>query len=148
MLGPEKQILAEYVADGRVKLVYWPMLDLGPNSENAAAGAFCAGEQQPMEFWRYYETMFENQLDLYLARRGYFVEAAVEQGLDQAAFEACYDGDEVRTLLKTLDQSRRDRGIFNRPTFDIASATSDGQRIIGTQPFETFATAIDAQMIE
>lgn len=148
MLGPEKQILADYVSAGYAKLVYWPMLDLGDNSENAAAGTFCAGEQDPLAFWRYHDMMFEDQFSLYMAGRDHFVEAAVALGLDQAAFESCYDGDDVRTLLQTLDQNRRERGIFNRPTIDIAAATSDGQRIIGSQSYETFAAAIEAQLSE
>lgn len=30
-------------------------------------------------------------------------------------------------------------GIFNRPTFDL-----NGQRLIGAQPYDTFAAAIDS----
>src|SRR5690606_6724989 len=117
--------------------VYWPMLDLGPNSENAATAAFCAGEQDPALFWAVHHALFEDQRSVYLARRDYFVEAAVAQGVDGTAFEACYDGDEMRALLAELAESRCDAGVTQRPSFDV-----NGQRLLGSQPYETFAGVI------
>ena len=60
-------------------------------------------------------------------------------GLDATAFAACYDGATVREQLAALDAARREAGIFNRPTFDL-----NGQRLIGAQPYQAFAAAIDA----
>jgi protein-disulfide isomerase len=141
VLGAEPEIVANHVLSGQVKLVYWPMLDLGPNSENAAAAAFCAGEQDPALFWAVHHALFEDQRSVYLARRDYFVDTAVAQGADRQAFEECYDGDETRTLLAELDATRRDAGVTQRPTFDL-----NGQRILGSQPYETFAEAIAIQL--
>ncbi len=141
MLGAEQEIVANEVAAGRVKLVYWPMLDLGPNSENAAAAAFCAGEQDPALFWEAHHTLFQDQMHLYLARRDYFVETAAGLGLDTVAFEACYDGDETRALLEQLDAARREAGVTQRPTFDV-----NGQRLLGSQPYEAFAGLIASQL--
>ena len=137
MLGAERDIVANHVAAGQVKMVYWPMLDLGPNSTNAAAAAFCAGEQDPALFWAYHHTLFENQRDVYLARRDYFVETAAALELDTDLFEACYDGDDVRALLEQLDDERRDAGVTQRPTFDV-----NGQRLLGAQSYEIFAEVI------
>lgn len=141
MLGAERDLIANEVAAGQVKLVYWPMLDLGPNSENAAAAAFCAGEQDPTRFWEYHHTLFEEQRSVYLAQRGFFVEMAAAMGLEGDAFEACYDGDAMRTLLAELDEARREAGVSQRPTFDLTSAAGN-QRLFGAQPYETFAAAI------
>lgn len=137
MLGAEREIVANHVQTGQVKLVYWPMLDLGPNSENAAAAAFCAGEQDPAKFWEAHHALFDGQRSVYLARRDYFVALATGLGLDVAAFEACYDGDEMRATLAQLDSARRDVGVTQRPTFDL-----NGQRVLGAQPYETFAGII------
>ena len=141
MLGAEQEIVANEVAGWRVKLVYWPMLDLGPNSENAAATAFCAGEQDPALFWEAHHTLFQDQMHLYLARRDYFVETAAGLGLDMAAFEACYDGEAMRELLTQLDATRREAGVRQRPTFDV-----NGQRLLGAQPYEAFAGLIASQL--
>lgn len=141
MLGAERDIVANHVSTGQVKMVYWPMLDLGPNSTNAAAAAFCAGEQDPALFWDYHHALFENQRSIYLAQRDFFVDTATGLGLDAAAFEACYDGDDVRTLLDQLDDARRDAGITQRPTFDL-----NGRRLLGAQPYETFAEVITGSL--
>jgi protein-disulfide isomerase len=141
VLDAERDIIANHVLSGQVKLVYWPMLDLGPNSENAAVAAFCAGEQDPAQFWAYHDTLFENQGSVYLARRDFFVDTAVALGLDTAAFERCYDGDVTRALVTALDVARREAGVTQRPTFDV-----NGQRLVGAQPYETFAEAIQSQI--
>ena len=138
MLGAERDIVANHVLNGQVRLIYWPMLDLGPNSENAAVAAFCAGEQDPAHFWAYHDTLFENQGSVYLAGRDFFLETAAGLGLDGAAFEACYDGDETRALVNELDEARRAVGVRQRPTFDV-----NGQILLGAQPYETFQAAIE-----
>lgn len=141
MLGAERDIIANHVLAGQVKLVYWPMLDLGPNSENAAVAAFCAGEQDPAQFWAYHDALFEDQGSVYLARRGFFVDLAAELGLDGPAFETCYDGDATRALLEELDNARREAGVSQRPTFDV-----NGLRLAGSQSYEIFAEVIAAQL--
>ena len=141
MLGAEQDIITNHVATGEVRLIYWPMLDLGPNSENAAVAAFCAGEQDPSHFWAYHDTLFENQGSVYLAGRDFFMGVASELGLDGPAFEACYDGEAMRTLLRDLDAARREVDVRQRPTFDI-----NGQRLVGSQPYGTFAEVIATQL--
>lgn len=137
-MSAQQKIIANEVAAGQVRLIYWPMLDLGPNSENAAVTAFCAGEQDSAKFWEAHNLLFENQMHLYLARRGYFMETAAQLGLDTTEFEACYDSQATRDLLAELDASRREAGVTQRPTFDV-----NGQRVLGAQPYETFAELID-----
>ena len=141
MLGAERDIVTNHVLAGQVKMVYWPMLDLGPNSENAAVAAFCAGEQDPAQFWAYHDTLFENQGSVYVAMRQFFVDTAADLGLDEAAFEACYDGEDTRLLVRQLDSARREAGVRQRPTFDV-----NGERLAGSQPYETFAEVIASQL--
>ena len=141
MLGAEQDIVANHVLAGQVRMVYWPMLDLGPNSENAAVAAFCAGEQDPAQFWEYHDTLFENQRDVYLAGRDYFVGTAAALGLDGPTFETCYDGDATRALVAQLDAARREAGVRQRPTFEI-----NGERLVGAQPYETFAEVIASEL--
>ena len=143
MLGAEREIKAHEVAAGQVRLVFWPILDLGPNSLNAATTAFCAGEQAPAKFWAAHDALFERQGDVYGADRAFFLALADELQLDAATFAACYDGQATRDLLAELDAARRGDGIRQRPSFALVSAT-DSQRLIGAQPYETFAEAIAA----
>lgn len=141
MLGAEKEIINTYVETGQVKLVFWPITDYGARSVNAATAAHCAGEQNSDAFWAYHDRLFENFGQTYSGDRTYFVETAVGIGLDQAQFEACYDGDDVRATVNRLNNERQTLGIFNRPTFDI-----NGQMIVGAQPFSVFAQAITAAL--
>lgn len=141
MLGAERDIIANHVVSGEVRLVFWPVLDLGPNSLNAATTAFCAGEQDPAQFWAAHNLLFANQGEIYSANRDTFVNIAAELGLDADAFAACYDGDAVRAQLADLDAARRRQGVNQRPTFVLVSDAGT-QRLIGAQPYDTFAAAI------
>jgi protein-disulfide isomerase len=143
VLGAERQIIADYVNSGRVRLVFWPILDLGRNSVNAAVTAFCAGEQDPAAFWAAHDTLFAQQAEIYGADRDTFLALATNLGLDGPTFEACYDGDTVRAQLAALDDARRRQGITQRPTFDLVTA-DETQRLFGAQPYDSFAAAIDA----
>ena len=139
MLGTEPDIIANYVETGRVKLVFWPVLNHGDPSVYSTLTAECMGQQDPDLFWAAHEYLFENQADLWRADRDYYVETAVSLGADQVAFEACYDGsDGIATILE-LDTIRRQRGIFSQPIFDI-----NGEVFVGAQPYEDFAAVFEA----
>lgn len=139
MLGTEPDIIANYVATGRVKLVFWPVLNHGNPSVYATLTAECVGQQNPDLFWVMHKYLFENQADLWQADRDYYVDAAVANGADQATFEACYDGADGLATVMELDAIRRDRGILSQPIFDI-----NGEIFVGAQPYESFAAVFDA----
>jgi protein-disulfide isomerase len=139
VLGTEPDIIANYVETGRVKLVFWPVLNHGDPSVYSTLTAECMGQQDPDLFWVAHEYLFENQADLRRADREYYVNTAVSLGADQAQFEACYDGpDGIATVLE-LDNIRRQRGIFSQPIFDI-----NGEVFVGAQPYDSFAAVFDA----
>lgn len=139
MRGTEPDIIANYVETGRVKLVFWPVLNHGNPSLYATLTAECVGQQDPNLFWAVHEFLFENQADLWQADRDYYVNTAVALGADQATFEACYDGPDGLATIMALDATRRDRGIFSQPIFDI-----NGEIFVGAQPYESFAAVFDA----
>jgi len=109
------------------------MLDHGQSSVNAHAAADCIGRQDVDAFWAVHDDFYENQGQLFGAGRDFFVQTAVNAGLDQAAFEACYDSGDVHARVQNLDTQRREMGIFSRPSFDI-----NGQLLVGSQPFSVF----------
>ena len=55
----DPKIQQDYVADGRVKLVFQPVALIGEESIWAAEAAECANEQG--KFWDYHDKLFENQ---------------------------------------------------------------------------------------
>jgi predicted DsbA family dithiol-disulfide isomerase len=109
------------------------MLDHGQSSVNAHAAADCIGRQDVDAFWTVHDDFYENQGQLFGAGRDFFVQTAVNAGLDQVAFETCYDSGDAHTRVQNLDARRREMGIFNRPSFDI-----NGQLLVGSQPFSVF----------
>jgi protein-disulfide isomerase len=139
VLGTEPDIIANYVATGRVKLVFWPVLNHGNPSVYATLTAECVGQQSPDLFWVVHKYLFENQNDLWQANRDYYVNTAVAVGADQATFEACYDGEDGLATVMELDAIRRDRAVFSQPIFDI-----NGEIFVGAQPYESFAAVFDA----
>lgn len=141
MLGPELQIIDNYVNSGQVRIVFWPMLDHGNASLNAHAAADCVGRQNVDAFWQIHDHFFANQGDLWQADRDYFINAAGSVGVDQAAFEECLDNGTGNITVTELDSIRRGNDVFNRPTFDI-----NGQLLIGSQPFDVFAQFIEAAL--
>lgn len=133
MLGTEPEIIANDVASGRVRLVFWPMLDHGDASLNAHAAADCVGRQDAQAFWELHDRFFANQFELWNADRTYFVQAAVDVGVDQPTFESCYDSGQGHAAVTALDAQRRERGIFQRPSFDI-----NGELLVGAQSYDVF----------
>ena len=133
MLGTEPQVIESFVAQGDVKLVFWPVLNHGNPSVYSSVTTHCAGAQNPDKFWEMHDLLFENQNALWSATRDYFVESAASLGLDQAAFEACYDGPDALAEVMALDSIRRDRGVFAQPVFD-----ANGILFAGALPFDQF----------
>ncbi|MCA9923609.1 MAG: thioredoxin domain-containing protein [Anaerolineales bacterium] len=135
MLGTEPEIVANQVARGEVQIVFWPVLNHGNPSVYSTLTAECVAQQSTDAFWQIHELLFANQDDLWSADRDYYVNLAVSIGVDQAAFEACYDGPSGLDTVLALDDLRRQRGIFSQPTFDV-----NGQIFAGRQSYETFDT--------
>ena len=138
MLGTEPQVVQEYVQTGKVKVVFWPVLNHGDPSFYSTLTAECVGQQDPDLFWDAHEALFTNQSQLWRADRDFYVQTAVSVGADQATFEACYNGPEGTTRVLELDSLRRERGIYSQPTFDI-----NGEVYGGAPSFEVFAAVLD-----
>jgi len=62
-------------------------------------------------------------------------------GLDGAAFDACVDGNSHAGTVQAGMAEVRQLGLTGTPTFFIGT-----RRIVGAQPFEVFAAAIEAEL--
>ncbi len=138
MLGTEPEVIQNYVETGQIKIVFWPVLNHGDPSVYATLTAQCVGLQDADKFWDAHELLFLSQRDLWRADRDYFVDTAVSLGIDQAAFEACYDDGSALDQVLQLDDLRKERGIFGQPYFDIA-----GTLFGGAPSFTNFAEVVD-----
>lgn len=139
MLGTEPQVIENYVNSGKIKVVFWPVLNHGNPSVYSTVTAECVGQQDPMAFWQVHHTLFENQRELWSADRDYYVQTAVAAGVDQPTFESCYDDGTGLEQVMALDAMRRERGVYSQPIFDIA-----GERYAGAPSYDIFAATFDA----
>lgn len=137
MLGTERQIIENYVKTGKVKLVFWHILDFGPPSQAASEAAECAGEQG--HFWEMHRVLFENQGQMWRNPRQTAVELARQvPGLDLDRFQSCMAEGRYATRVQADDRARRELGVRFRPTFDI-----NGRRVPGAVPYEQMSQILD-----
>lgn len=125
---------AEFVATGRVRWVYVPLL-LGvfPNAREAARAGECAAEQDG--FWPMHDLLFERQSEWKRPRNP----AAVLQAyaariqLDLARFRTCYREDHGRGRTRHNGRVARRNGVRATPTFFV-----NGKRFEGAPPHALF----------
>jgi len=142
VLGTERQIVENYVLTGKVKLVYWHILDFGAASQAASEAAECAGEQGL--FWQMHRTLFENQGQMWRNPRESAVELARQvPGLDLNQFTACMTAGKYADKVRADDQARRQMRVRIRPTFDI-----NGRRVEGAAPYPQLSQILDEALGE
>lgn len=131
-----RQIIAQYVQTGKVRLGYIHFPFLGPASTLAAQASECAAEQDA--FWDYHDLVFENQDSLSATR---LKELAGDLGLDQQAFDACLDSGKYEAVVNGQGEFSQSIGVRSTPSFLI-----NGQPLIGAQSFEAFQQVIEAEL--
>ena len=104
----------------------------------AAVAARAAQEQG--KFWEYHDILYQNQDG---ENRGAFsdenlVAFAEEAGLDVERFEAALESGAYEEVVQEDFREAQDAGIQGTPTFEI-----NGRPLVGLQPAETFAQAIE-----
>ncbi|MEX1171657.1 MAG: thioredoxin domain-containing protein [Chloroflexota bacterium] len=139
--GIAPQIRAAYIDTGLARLAWHDFAWIGPESRDAANAARCAGDQG--QFWAFHDALYQNQAG---ENAGAFSRDRLKAfgdalGLEPTAFHACVDGDRYGAAVQADFAEVRRNGFNGTPTFVIGD-----QRIVGAQPFEVFAAAIDAAL--
>jgi protein-disulfide isomerase len=129
------------VDSGEAKIVFWPVLNHGDPSVYSTLAGECVARQDIDAFWALHDYLFRNQGDLWSAGRDYYVEAAAAVGADPDMFGRCYDDGDALDHVLELDETRRARGIFTQPVFDV-----NGEIFYGSQSLDVFAQVIDAAL--
>lgn len=141
--GIEPQIRAAYIETGLARLAWHDFAWIGAESRDAANAARCAGDQD--RFWDYHDVLYQNQAG---ENAGAFSKDRLKGfgdalGLEPTAFHACVDADRYAAAVRADFAEVRRNGFNGTPTFVIGD-----QRIVGAQPFEVFAAAIDAALAQ
>ncbi len=142
-LGTLPDIEREYVATGKVRLVYinFPLTSIHTNAQRAAEAAMCAARQTPPRFWPIHDLLFRHQDDwAKLANPDpYFQSLGDSLRLDHASFARCLSSH--ATLPEVLADAERARraGARSTPTFYV-----DGGLLEGAAPASVFHVVLDS----
>lgn len=137
----EPQVREAYLATGNARLEWHDFAWIGPESRDAANAARCAQVQG--QFWEYHDLLYGNQGG---ENSGAFSKDRLKAfggslDLDAQAFGACVDAGTYAGAVQADFDEVRSLGLTGTPTFIIGS-----RRIVGAQPFEVFAAAIEAEL--
>jgi protein-disulfide isomerase len=131
-----------YVDTGRVYYVFkdFPLTSIHPEAFKAHEAARCAAESGGNDaYWEIHDRLFAGQEEWagnpesVAVFKGY----AGDLGLDQAAFDACLDGDRQAAAVQAAIDEGLELGVNGTPTFFVA-----GYPFSGAQPIEFFDQAI------
>ena len=130
--------MQRYINDGTLRLEWHDFPYLGQESFRAAVAARAAQEQG--KFWEYHDILYQNQK---AENSGAFsdenlVAFAEEAGLDVERFEEALESGEYEEVVEEDFREAQEAGIQGTPSFMI-----NGRTLVGAQPLETFARAIE-----
>lgn len=139
------QLKTKYIDTGKLKVVHKDFVIHPPQADDAAMAADCAGEQS--KYWEYHNILWAKYTKEEEFTRDNLKKYGVEAGLNSSQFNSCIDSNKYRSEIDKDNQDGRDIGVTGTPTLFIGKTTPDGKitaiKIVGAQPYDTFATAID-----
>jgi protein-disulfide isomerase len=137
----EPKITEEYIASGKVKLIYRHLLQIGDSSVRTAEASECAADQGA--FWQMHNMLYARQDEVYAAGDldTTLVGFAGDLGLDTGAFGECMQSNKHLQFVQDDFRAAQAEGVQSRPVFDIA-----GTRLVGSLPFATFQKQIEAAL--
>lgn len=141
------QIVEEYIATGKVNMVYKHFPIRGPDSMAASLASQCAGDQG--KFWEFHDMLFNNQE----AEGSGWASAenmkgfASELGLQREKFDSCLDSEKHRSLVESDLAFGQEIGVTGTPTFVMVNSDgSEPEGILGAQPFSSFKAVLDTKI--
>jgi len=143
------QIDKEYIQTGKVKyvVVNLPLDAMHKSAFKAAEAVACAGEQG--KFWEMHERLFNNQgtIDQWKSH-------ADAVGLDVGKFQECLDSGRQAAQVRDDIADAHGAGVTGTPSFFLAytdpksTTIKTVTKLVGSQPYAAFKTAIDKQLVD
>jgi protein-disulfide isomerase len=140
-LGPEQQLVKDYVEPGKVRFVFRNFAFIGNESFLAAEAAQCAADQG--QFWAYHDLLFEKQG---AENSGVFSQSNLEQyaaslGLDTTQFDQCLSSGRYLSLVQQQSAEAQRAGISSTPTILV-----NGQVVANGASYPALQAAIEAAL--
>ena len=139
-LDVQPQLVADFVATGKVRFEYRDYAFIGEESVAAAEAAACAVDQGA--FWPFHDTLFINQ---HGERQGAFAperlrQAAAAVGLDSDRFNTCLADRTHRDAVAGMVAEARALGISGTPAFVVNGA------LVEWRGYDELRAAIEAAL--
>ena len=146
-----KDIERDYVAPGLANFEIRITPVIGPDSANAARGAYCANDQGLFE--SYHNTVLDFMRDNYYAQGNIaaefedilttdqLVEIVTPLGIEPEDFRKCVDSARYNSNLDTNLEAAADDSVRGTPGFAIGE-----QSFVGGQPYTVFQTLLDIEL--
>jgi protein-disulfide isomerase len=142
----EHMILQNYVETGKLKIIFVDFAFIGPDSLPAAQAAHCANDQG--KYWEYHDETYSNWdgentgwAGIYNLKR-----FASNIGLDQNSFNQCLDGNKYAKQVEANTELGHKIGVTGTPTFFIIDSEGEAVKIVGAQPYSSFAKVLDSKL--
>ncbi len=134
----EPQLIDRYVNTGKVFFEYRAVAFIGPESADAAKGAYCAGDQN--KFWEFHDTLFSNWTG---ENAGDFtqdklIKYANTLALNMDEFKSCLSEDKHKVTVDQDAAKAEADGVHATPTLFI-----NGVKVEGAQPFSALKQLIE-----
>lgn len=124
---------------------------IGPDSANAARGAYCANDQGIFE--KYHQNVLNFMWDNYYSSSNFaaefetilttdkLAELIANEDINTEEFKSCVNSDKYNPALDRDLLAAADDGVRGTPGFAIG-----GQSFVGLQPLSVFSALIDSQL--
>ncbi|MBI2359296.1 MAG: DsbA family protein [Deltaproteobacteria bacterium] len=133
------QIQQKYIKTGKARFVYRHLAILGKPSLAAAQASECAHEQG--KFWDYHDKLFASAGSPLAFTRGRLEGYARELALKGEVFNRCLESEKYLKKVEGETAMGAFLGARGTPTFFL-----NGRLIVGAQPFDVFASAIEKEL--
>ena len=133
-----------YIASGKVKLIYVDLPIIGPDSIKAHAGSYCADEQGL--YWQYHDFLYSNQgheNSGWVSANNLKNLVSGINGLDADSFSKCLDSGKYEDRVKENKNIASKSGVKSTPSFIMIGPSGDEIPISGAQPYSVFQEIID-----
>lgn len=126
---------------GQVRFEWRDFAWMGRESTSAASASRCAAEQA--RFWEYHDRLYATPVapNSGTFSRDRLLAHAAPLDLDRDAVGKCLDDRRREAAVEAVTAAAARLGLTGTPTLQIGD-----QRIVGAQPFEVFAQAIDGAL--
>ena len=142
----EHVLYENFIATGKVKIIFKDFSIIGPDSVNAAHGAHCANDQG--KFWEYHDILYNNWTgeNNGWASSDNLLGFAQEIDLDVNQWSDCMIDSKYSQIIKDSSNDARSLEITGTPAFFVIGKDNKITKIHGAQPYENFEQIFNLEL--